>query len=175
MQFYHLAQLAAFAIAAFLAWKTPRAPLWVLLLALSYVISVLYLHFAPKGGLWPPSQFVGLLLDGAVLIAIREYHKEQWEWNLLGTTIAFMVTADIIQLFGALTGYPPPFSRNNFGVVLEVLNYIALALIGGIGFMDWVRSDDSRDHMASSRFDLLHRASSHAHQRTHNPKTLRRW
>jgi len=174
LNWYHIAQLAAFAIAAGIAWKTPRAPLWVLLLASSYVISVLYLHLAPVGRFWPPSQFVGLLLDGAVLLAIREYHKESWEWHGLGTVLAFMVTADVLQLFGALTGFPPPLSKNNFGVVLEALNYMALALIGGIGLIDWVRADD-RHSVASSWVDLLHRTSIHAHQRTDNPKTLRKW
>lgn len=174
MSFYHWAQLAAFVLAAFIAWKTPRAPLWVVLLAASYVISVLYVHLAPKGAFWPPSQLVGLLLDGAVLLAIREYHKEQWEFYGLGTLLAFMVTADIVQLFGALTGFPPPFSRNNFGILLECLNYMALALIGGIGLMDWVRADD-RDTMGHVRSDLLHRAGLYAHARTENPKTLRKW
>jgi hypothetical protein len=167
--------MAAFGLAAFIAWKTPRAPLWVLLLASSYVISVLYLQFAPKGGLWPPSQLVGLLLDGAVLLAIREYHKEQWEFFGLGTLLAFMVTADTVQLFGALTGFPPPFSKDNFGIILECLNYLALALIGGIGLMDLVRADDHRHNLGHVRPDLLHRASSHAHARSHNPKTLRKW
>jgi peptidoglycan/LPS O-acetylase OafA/YrhL len=175
MQFYHVAQLAAFAVAAGIAWKTPRAPLWVLLLALSYVISVLYVHLAPKGGYWPPSQFVGLFLDGMVLIFIRENMKEQWEWALV-TILGFMVTADVVQLLGVLTGYPPPFSKNSYGIILEGLNYLAIGLIGGMGLMDWVRAHDDRRHtVADVRTDLLHWAGDYAHRKTENPKTLRKW
>ncbi len=174
MFWFHIAQLSAFAVAAGLSWKTPRAALWVSLLAASYVISVLYVNYPHWGGFWPPSQLVGLLLDGAVLLAIREFHKEKWEFFGLGTIMGFMVTADIVQLSGSLTGYPPPLNQNDFGIILELLNYFALVLIGGVGLMDLVRVND-RDRMVSSGPDLLHRTMRYAHSRTDNPKTLRKW
>jgi len=173
MSWYHVAQLSAFFLAAGIAWNTPRAPLWVLLLGASYVISVLYVHLSPGGAYWPPSQLVGILLDGAVLIAIREFHKEQWEWYGLGAILGFMVTADVMQLLAVLTGFPPPFSKENFGILLECQNYLALAVIGGVGLMDRMQTDGNS--MADHRSHFLHRTSVHAHSGQENPKSLRKW
>lgn len=173
MSWYHVAQLASFVIAAVIAWNTPRAPMWVGLLAMSYVISVLYVHLSPGGAYWPPSQLVGLLLDGVVLIAIREFHKEQWEWYGLGTILGFIVTADVIQLLAVLTGFPPPFSKENFGILLECLNYLALAVIGGVGLMDRIRTDGNS--MADHRSHFLHRSSAYAHSEEKTNQSLRKW
>lgn len=173
MSWYHVAQLSAFFLAAGIAWNPPRAPLWVLLLGASYVISVLYVHLSPGGAYWPPSQLVGLLLDGAVLIAIREFHKEQWEWCGLGAILGFMVTADVIQLLAVLTGFRPPFSKENFGILLECLNYLALAVIGGVGLMDRIKTDGNS--MADHRSHFLHRASAHAQSEQDSYTSLRKW
>jgi len=173
MYWYNWAQLTAFAIVMAMAWKTPRASLWVAALAASYVLSVAYLKLAPVGSTWPPSQLVGLLLDGAVLVLIREHHREKWEYYGLCTTMGFMVTADIVQLFGVLTGFPPPLTQVNFGVVLEALNYLALAMIGGVGFMDLVSGNDSS--VVNHRGSVLSRTLRHAHARTHEPQPLRKW
>lgn len=174
MYWYNWAQLTAFAIVIAIAWKTPRASLWAAALAASYVLSVAYIRVAPATGSWPPSQLVGLLLDGAVLVLIREHHREKWEYYGLCTIMSFMVTADIVQLFGVLTGFPPPLTQVNFGVILEALNYMALALIGGIGLMDLVPRND-RYSVAHHRFSLLHRTRRYAHARTHEPQPLRKW
>jgi hypothetical protein len=173
MAWYHVAQISAFVIAGVIAYKTPRASLWAACLGASYIMSVLYLKLAPTGGVWPPSQLVGLLLDGAVLLIIREFSEDDWESRGLVVILAFMVTADVIQLFGVLTGMPTPFSRENYGIILEVLNYLALALIGGVGLLDMV-SRDGRD-MARNSVDLLHRSRHYAHSKSHQPQTLRRW
>ena len=173
MSWYHVAQLAAFVIAAGIAWHTPRGALWAGLLGVSYVVSVLYVHLSPGGFYWPPSQLVGLLLDGAVLIAIREFHKEQWEWYGIGTILGFMVTADVIQLLTVLTGFPPPFSKENFGIILECLNFLALAVIGGVGLMDRLQTDGNS--LADHGRHFLHRASAYAQSEQENYKSLRKW
>lgn len=174
MQWFHVAQLAAFAIAAALAWKTPRAPLWAFLLAVSYVFSILYIHNAPRGGFWPPSQLVSLLIDGVVLIIVREYHRENWEWYGIRPILICMCSANLLQLGAVLLGFPPPLGSEAFGILLEFLNYLALLLIGGVGLMDLVRAD-ARSDLDFHRLHSLHRVSVHRHSQQKQFKSLRKW
>lgn len=121
MYWYHTALMVGGLVALILAWNVPRAPLWLMLGALSFGSSYLY-HIAE---LPYPAAF-GAATNLAVCFALYALAQQKWElrvWNCFH----LMIVIDLLYLSGAIT------SRYDFAVGLEIANWLALLIIGAAG------------------------------------------
>lgn len=141
----HLILGSAAVIAALLAWRIPRAVLWIGCGALSYITSAWW-HNA---GL-PYGTVYGAATNLAICYAFWILADAKWEmrlWNFFH----LMLVVDLLYIFGAIRDIFV------FAVSLELINLAALIFIGGVGIMERVGGVYSR----RSRFggsDLVYRA-----------------
>ena len=103
-----------------------RAWAWLLAGAASYVVSTLYW----RSGL-PYGAFIGGLCDAAICLAVYFWGKlrwEQWVWRLFQVSVA----VNVIYLGITLDGDTSRL-RNEYSIMLELVNWAALFFIGGTG------------------------------------------
>ncbi len=149
MSWYHLALLVAAGVAWFAARKTPRAGLWVVTLASSFVISVSYLYMYKPGWpfvWWPPHAGIATLCDAGVVALIFRFGMERWEAVGLRTIMMASVTVNLVQTSAYTLGFPPMMEAKTYAILLEAINYLALALIGGVGILDRKNARDRISH-----------------------------
>jgi hypothetical protein len=159
MEWYHFVMAGAAIAAALVARKTPRAALWVVAFAASFIVSVGYLRgyesleannllafytdrtwdLIPLFRDWLPPSIVAAACDAIVCILIYRMGRERWErlW-LYGIALAMMGT-NLLYASGLVMGFPPIPDRGTLGIILEVMNLAALGLIGGTGILDRVQ------------------------------------
>ena len=159
MEWYHFVMAGAAIAVAVIARKTPRAWLWVALLAASFIVSVGYLRgyealeannllafytdrmwlLTPLFRDWLPPSIVAAACDAVVCILIYRMGVERWErvW-LYGISLAMMGT-NLLYASGLIMGFSPIPDRGTLGIILEVMNLAALVLIGGTGILDRVQ------------------------------------
>lgn len=122
---WYLWALAAAAIlAAVLAWRVPRAPLWVALGALSFLASGWY-HDA---GL-PYGSAFGAFTNFAVIFALFAYATMLYELIFWLCFLA-MLALDAFNLLGLIP------SHSSFAIGLELANWLALISIGAAGMAE---------------------------------------
>ncbi len=174
MQWYHLTIIAIAAVAFLASRGTPRASLWIVAVVAAYLGPVLYLNIPrPEWLPWaPPVSGVSFLFDGFVYFLITHKHEEAWEKHGLGTIFMISATIDMLQCFGVLTGHPPPLSTTMYGSILEIMNVLALLLIGGIGIGDMIR--DGGFDISRSYRRYLGSVMHVAHAKTHASKPFRK-
>lgn len=152
MSAYHIALGIAALVALALAYKTPRAVLWIGLLATSFVVSVAYLrHYEAvqahnidmvrslqfSYAEWLPPSIIAAVCDATICIAIRYIGREKWETRWLYGVMLVMVATNLVYASGVILRFPPMLpSQDILGIWLEIVNYLALALIGGTGVLD---------------------------------------
>lgn len=160
MSGYHVALAIAALVVLWLSRKTPRAWLWVLSLAASFVVSVSYLRYYenieianvsaalmpgafegyfPYVNLftnWLPPSLIAGGCDALVCVAIMMFGQEQWERPWLFRLMLTSVAVNLVYSSGLILGYPPVPDQNTLGIILEIINYLALLLIGGTGLVD---------------------------------------
>ncbi|ACM39189.1 MULTISPECIES: hypothetical protein [Rhizobium/Agrobacterium group] len=171
MQWYHAVIGIMAALSLIASQPVPRAMRWVLLIAACYAIPVLYMHAEKPTGIWfPMPSAVSFLCDAVLVLAIHKGHKERWEFALL---ILYMVSATcgLIQTFGTLVGVPSPLPVYLYGGILEAVNAVAFALIGGIGMVEMLGHVGS--HFTGRHGGNLARVVHVARSPTPAPK--RRW
>lgn len=133
MEWYHYSMLAAALGTGWMAHKTPRAWLWIGLLAASFIISVSYLNMDHP--VWLPHPGIAMMVDAIVYLAIREVAEERWEKQGLGGLIMVSVTLNLVQTSAIVTGFPPQLPQWAYAIALEIINYLSLALIFGRGLI----------------------------------------
>lgn len=109
--------------------SSPRAVLWVALGAMSFAASTLIWRYFGTGDTWPA--FFAGLLDAAVAVSIIAFHKRQWERYLI-----YIFQGMILVNFAYLVRLIGPHSA--YVIALEILNWAALALIGGKTIIGWI-------------------------------------
>jgi hypothetical protein len=120
----HLILSTAAVIAAVLAWRIPRAIMWIGLGALSYVTSAWW-HNA---GL-PYGTVYGAATNLAICYLFWIFAENRWEmrlWNFFH----LMLVIDLLYIFGAIR------DLFTFAVSLELINLAALLFICGVGIME---------------------------------------
>lgn len=118
-------------VACILAWRTPRGLLWVALAAIDYAASVIYW----RAGFPYPEGFV-CLCDAVVCLSLYFMAKERWE---LGIYRLFQISVAVNILF--LAGSLGIFYRidvETYSILEELLNWLTLLSIGGIGAAEWI-------------------------------------
>lgn len=142
MSNYHMALFIAAVITGLVSCKTPRAILWILMLAASFTASVSFAFFVRSNDLGFPHTGVTMLCDIVVFLSIREFGKERWETRLLAPLVSFSAAVSLI--YTTLTIFPiygtPP--QLLYAITLEVINYIALLIIGGVGLLNLIKADN---------------------------------
>ncbi|MGA1801497.1 hypothetical protein [Rhizobium sp. HT1-10] len=125
-----------------IAWKVPRAWLWVALLATDFIATSLFWDY----GNHEFHPIFTLAVDGLVCLAAHLWAQEKWE---LGFFLAFLSSVFISLL--KLAGFVP--SNLIYASFLELFNYCALLLISGIGILD-VTARHERGFLSSLRRSL---------------------
>lgn len=125
MEDWYLWALAAGAVVVtVLAWRVPRAPMWVALASLSFITSGWY-HDA---GL-PYGAAFGAFTNFVVIAALYAYAVLLYELVFWGCFL-LMLMIDAIYLSGAVS------SHSYFAIGLELANWLALLSVGAAGMAD---------------------------------------
>jgi hypothetical protein len=176
-EWYHglLATVAVLASAAGL--KTPRATFWVFCLTASFVASVAY-YYAPKpmwpGMWWPLHSGIAALCDAMIVVLIFFFGKEKWETLGLRGIMLVSVSVNMMQTSAYTLGYPPPVPHALYSSILEVINFLALILLGGIGLLDRYNATP-RHRFSVFAGPYLGRIGNFAHQKTWKIPPLTKW
>lgn len=141
MSGYHISLLIVAAVTALIAWRVPRAKLWIGALAASFVVSVTYLYLVPQGygpdGSWrAPASLIAGLCDASVAAMIYWFGKRRWETVGLYSLVLLSVAVNLLYATGELFYFPPIPPREVYAIILEIINYAALLLIGGTGILN---------------------------------------
>lgn len=132
MSIFDTALLIGAIVAVLLNWKNPRAVGWVLLLALDFIASTLYWRSD-----WPYPAAFGGFCDAAVCFVLYFASKQRWElwiWRLMQASVAVNIFYLSINL-GLLR---MDFPQDTYASLLELLNWLCLLLIGGVGILQLI-------------------------------------
>lgn len=110
----------------------PRIWAWLLAAAASYTVSSLYW----RAGL-PYAPFIAGMCDALIVLAVYFLGKERWEmwvWRIFQVSVG-------VNLFYLAQQYGIPYrlglrwslSHNDYSIILEVINWVALLFLGGTG------------------------------------------
>ncbi len=123
-QWYQWAPAIAGLIVSAIAWRVPRAALWVGLLLASFVASSLWWN----ANLPYPAAF-GASTDLAIALIMLKLSRNQWEQYVINC-YAFMVLVDGLWQLGQIE------SHFYYAISLEAANWAILLLIGATGVAD---------------------------------------
>lgn len=116
-------------VALALSYRVPRAPLWIGGLAAAFVISALY-----AGAGLPHTHVFNLLVDTCLCLAIHRVASEEYE-AVLYNLLRFSVLVSSVEYASILI-----FKVEHhlvYVVILEIINWLALAAISSEGIKQW--------------------------------------
>lgn len=187
MNQYHLWMAIAAGIALVASAKTPRGWLWIGMLAASFIVSLAYLRFYesweeanrlatyfpfedfPYLALdrnWLPPSIIAVICDALVCLGIHTWGREKWETSWLYKIVLVSVAVNLLYSMGVILRWPPIPDRNTLGIILEIINYAALALIGGRGIAAWVGVSHGRHRVGGALGRVLETGISPAPKNT---------
>lgn len=179
MEWYHLTLLALVLGALALAWRVPRAALWIGGAVASYVVSVGYFRWSAGVEFWVPNgAVVAFLCDALLFLLIREFHRFSYEFHGLGVICLIMATLNLLYFSAQVLGAPPLPPHDVYAILLELLNVAYLACIGGAGLVERLGRRAGSRHTVrppAAVAAACHAASARAFARTTARQPLRRW
>jgi hypothetical protein len=126
------------------AWRVPRAAVWVMLLLTSFVLSSLWWDL---GGPMPAA--FAASTDFAVALIMLRYKRKEWETDVLYCYCG-MILAHIVWHAGLAS------SHYWYALWLEIMNWTIVLLIGALGVADRLqRGRDHRRHRDGRSVGLL--------------------
>lgn len=131
MNEFQTALLIAAAVVGLFTWQLDRAWLWILAGAASFAASTAWARY----GLPHPVAFTALC-DVGVCLLIFAFAKHHWElflFRLFQLSVLVSIVFLGIRYMGAPAG-----AHYAYVATLELINWIALALILGVGFMQGI-------------------------------------
>lgn len=173
MHWYHFALIGWAIAVGLLAGKTPRAWLWIAAMAASFVVSVVYLNF--PGPRWLPQPGIATMCDAVIVISIREIGRDRWEIYGLGALFMISVSLSLVQTFAIIAGFPPQLPSEVYALALEIINYLALILIGGVGLLDRIEASDVRLHFPRPARSAMDTIGHFAHRQTNQKTPFQNW
>lgn len=123
MNVFQIALLVGAVVVAALAWRIPRAIMWIIAGALSFVASTAYARFDLP---YPPAFTAAC--DVAVCLGVYFFGQLRWELHLW-RLFQLSVLVSIAHLAGVIG---PHYA---YIVALETINWLALFLIAGTAIM----------------------------------------
>lgn len=126
-------------ITALLSRRLPRSHLWIAAGASSFVVSTAWWRYDMP---YPPAFTLGL--DAAVCLLIYFFGRERWEERIyqifqLSVLVSLVYLAGPIEI-GTFTIH---MSHWLYVVMLEICNWLALAVIGGTAILDGIKEHES--------------------------------
>lgn len=124
LEWYHLVMISAAAGAAVLAWNVPRAVVWIVAGAISYVTSAWWHNAGLPGAAYYGAATNLVICYLLWIFAVRRYEMRVWNCFHL------MIILDLLYLSGFITDHML------FAVSLEVVNLVALSIIALTGILE---------------------------------------
>jgi hypothetical protein len=157
MEWYHMAIGACAIFAYAVSGNMPCARRWCVLIAGSYVLSVIYAHVVQYAHFWTPHPVaIAFVCDAIVYKIIDETHDSMQEKN--GPRILMVVSASAngLQLTALLLKVPEPLPMWLHSSILELITAIALLWIGGYSIMKRLADGQHNGsyHLGHRRFNL---------------------
>lgn len=136
---FQLALIIGAALCAIYSRNIPRATLWILAGAASFIASTAWSRF----GLHYPPAFT-LALDASISLSLYLIGNERWETRLANIFRA-QVLVSLIYLTGPITIFKTEFifNHNIYVICLEFLNWAALAVISYTARMDRITRNET--------------------------------
>ena len=131
---YYLIAMTIAGAVAFVAWRVPRAALWVGLTALTFVLSSLWWDF---GGDYPSA--FGAALDFIAALVMLKFARTTWEWLIVNVFGLMM----LVQIIHHSAGIPPHFI---YVVSLEGLNCAILVIVLTMGTLQRMPANGEMPH-----------------------------
>lgn len=154
MDIFQAALLTGACLAALVSFHLPRAWLWILLGAVSFVLSAIW----QKAGL-PYREGFGAATDFVIVLLIYRYAERRWELMVMNCFILMMLL-DFLYITGAI--------NSHFWLIvsLECANWLALFVITGAGITERIRDGEGVDY-------AVHRGvSGHLHRALHAERSV---
>ncbi len=162
MNEFQLALLVGAAFVALTTLRLERSFLWICAGAASFVASTAWARY----GLPLPPLFTGLC-DAVVCLLIYGLARQRWELHLYRI---FQASVLVSMVFLILQSWGPAVaSRYMYVIILELLNWAALALILGAGITQGIGDHGGFHH------NLPRRGLRWAERALLAPKTTDRW
>lgn len=132
MNSWQIALLFGAVVASILSFGLPRAQLWILAGAVSFVFSTAWQRYD-----LPFHPAFTLACDACVCLAIYFFGREKWEIALYRIFQASVLTS-LVFLVGPIEIAGHTFNMGHYGYVvfLEAWNWAALLVIGGMGLAE---------------------------------------
>lgn len=112
-----------------------RAWGWLGAMAVSYAFSTIYWRL--NG---PEAAFVAGMSDAAICLAVYFLARRKWE-IVIGRLFLVSVAVNMVYYFGTMR-LVASLSHNDYGAMLEAINWLAMLWIGGTGLLQMVGEDD---------------------------------
>lgn len=186
MQSYHIALAVAAILTLSVSWKTQRAWLWIGALVLSFGASVFYLRLyehlesmnllaiffpeyfgrpiVPLETEWLPPSIIAAVCDVLVCIALHMFGREAWETKWLYRLMLGSVAVNILYATGVILGFPPIPDQDTLGIILEIINYLALLLIGFTGITDLLKAYHGHSGIGAALARFLETGRAYLHR-----------
>lgn len=150
MSEFQLALTLGALITAIISASLPRARLWIVLGALSFIGGTAYYRLG-----MPHYPVANLALDAIVCLTLYAIARERWELWLYHI---FQFSVFVSLVFICLKAFSPAMASHWLYVVcLETCNWAALIVIASTAAQDRVRADGGDTHR--SRINHLHRSN----------------
>ena len=115
-----------------------RAWGWLLSAAASYIVSTIYWRSGQ-----PYGAFIAGMCDALVCLAVYFFAALKWE---MAVYRLFQLAVGVnFYYLGVTLGIFPSLSHNDYAVILEIINWLALLLIGGSGALQVAGATDAPD------------------------------
>lgn len=138
--------IGAVTVAA-LSWRLEHAWLWIGAGAASFVASTAWGRYD-----LPMAPLFTAFCDAVVCLLIYGVAKRVWELKLYRLFQASVLVS--LVYFGLVMWWPAVASKATYVTILEIINWLALALILGTGATQWI-SANGRDHSLWFGRDLV--------------------
>ena len=130
------------------SYKTPRAWLWIGIGGASFVASSLLWAYGDKS----THPLFAFTCDALVCLALHLWARSLWELPIL-----LLFTVSVFINLVKLGGFMP--AGEIYPAMLEIINWLALLWITGVGLIDLLNQYDRRNfHRLHSRLHMSYRA-----------------
>lgn len=136
MSEFQLALLIGAIVAAIISSNLPRAWLWIMCAAFSFIASTAYYRLG-----YPYYPIATLIFDGCVCLAIYSRCSERWE-EILFRLFQASTLVSLIYAYLLFFSQTPEQNHTLYVALLEIINWLALALVGGVGIADRMRANE---------------------------------
>lgn len=122
-----------------ISWPVKRASYWVALIAVAYFLPTMFWFTTGHWSLF----IMNIIVDSMICLAIDRYAKDQWEvkifniFRISAATSCFFFGVHIIATYFSAPSTFMGYYFEAYGILLEAINWTALALITREGWPEF--------------------------------------